>query len=70
MLPIINNQNRKFWNVALLSLEFSLTVELLQLLFKVGIFDVDDIIMNTIGGMIGYFCFFIVHKIYRSFHNT
>ncbi len=70
MLPIISNQNRKFWNVTFLSLEFSLTVELIQLLFKVGIFDVDDIIMNTIGGMIGYLCFFIAYKIYKSFRNT
>jgi len=70
MLPIISNQNRKFWNVTFLSLEFSLTVELIQLLFKVGIFDVDDIIMNTIGGMIGYLCFFIAFKIYKSFRNN
>jgi len=66
ILPILSKDNRKFWHVALLSFEFSLTVELLQLLFKVGIFDVDDIIMNTVGGMIGYLCFFIGHKIYRS----
>lgn len=69
MLPIINDKNRKFWIVALLSLEFSLAVELIQLVFKVGIFDVDDIIMNTIGGMLGYLCFFICHKIYKSYSN-
>ena len=69
VLPIISNKNRGFWNITLLSLEFSLTIELIQLLFKVGIFDVDDIIMNTIGGMIGYLCFFIGHKIYKSLSN-
>lgn len=69
VLPIISDKNRKFWNIALLSLEFSLTIELIQLLFKVGIFDVDDIIMNTIGGMIGYLCFFIGHKVYKSLSN-
>lgn len=69
VLPIISYKNRKFWNIALLSLEFSLTIELIQLLFKVGIFDVDDIIMNTIGGMIGYLCFFIGHKVYKSLSN-
>ena len=38
---------------------FTLTIELLQLAgmyygFNVRIFDVDDLIMNTLGGLIGY----------------
>ena len=32
----------------------SLLVELLQLVFKVGSFDVDDLLLNTIGGLLGY----------------
>lgn len=63
VLPIINRENRKFLNISLLSFEFSLTVELIQLFFKVGIFDVDDILLNTIGGIFGYICFVIFHKI-------
>lgn len=65
VLPIISVNNRKLLNITLLSFEFSLTVELLQLLFKVGIFDVDDLLMNTIGGMLGGICFLICHKIYK-----
>jgi glycopeptide antibiotics resistance protein len=65
VLPIISPQNRKFWNITFLSFEFSLTVELIQLLFKVGIFDVDDIFMNTVGGVIGYLCFYLCFQIYR-----
>ena len=34
--------------------ELSLLVELLQLVFKVGSFDVDDLLLNTIGGLLGY----------------
>lgn len=66
VLPIISRENRKLLNITLLSLEFSLTVELLQLIFKVGIFDVDDLLMNTLGGFIGGVCFIICHKIYKS----
>lgn len=69
VLPIISPDNRKLLNITLLSLEFSLTIELLQLIFKVGIFDVDDLLMNTIGGIIGGLCFFLARKMLRSFRR-
>lgn len=61
ILPIISSKNRKFINIFLLSLELTLTIEILQLIFKVGIFDVDDIFLNTVGGALGYFAFRICH---------
>lgn len=67
VLPIISPKNRKFINITLLSLELTITIEVMQLLLKVGIFDVDDIFMNTLGGIIGYICFFICYRLYRSF---
>ena len=66
VLPIISTANRKLLNITLLSLEFSLTIELIQLIFKVGIFDVDDILMNTLGGILGGICFLICHKLIKS----
>ncbi len=42
---------------------FSLTIEILQYLFYTGISDIDDIIFNVIGGMLG---FFIIDKIRRK----
>lgn len=39
--------------VTFLSFVFSLCIELTQLFMKIGIFDVDDLILNTLGGMIG-----------------
>lgn len=62
ILPIISPKNRRFINVALLSLELTLTIEILQYLLKVGIFDVDDIFLNTVGGVIGYLCYVICRK--------
>jgi glycopeptide antibiotics resistance protein len=67
LLPIISSDNRKLLNIALLSLLFSLTIESLQLVFKVGIFDVDDLLMNTIGGIIGYCIFWFFRFIYQNF---
>ncbi|SHK27440.1 Glycopeptide antibiotics resistance protein [Anaerocolumna jejuensis DSM 15929] len=66
VLPIISPDNRKLLNITLLSLEFSLTIELLQLIFKVGIFDVDDLMMNTLGGFLGGVCFILARKLLRS----
>lgn len=63
-LPIISEKSRNFFQVLILSFELSLTIELVQLAYKVGIFDVDDLFMNTLGGVIGYLCFAIAYKLY------
>ena len=42
-----------------------LLIELLQLVTKVGVFDVDDIIMNTTGTLIGYIVFRVSLSIAR-----
>ena len=61
-LPVFSERCKRFLNTVYYSLELSLLVELIQLITKVGSFDVDDIILNTLGGAIGY----IVYKIVRS----
>ncbi len=63
ILPIISPKNRKFFNIFLLSLELTLVIEVLQLVFRVGIFDVDDIFMNTLGGTLGYFLYMLCYQI-------
>lgn len=39
---------------------FSLCIEVVQLITKVGVFDVDDLILNTLGGLIGYLGYYIL----------
>lgn len=65
VLPIISPNNRKFLNITLLSFELTVTIEIMQLLLKVGIFDIDDIFMNTCGGILGYLCFYICYKVIK-----
>ena len=43
----------QFIKVVIMTLNISLIVELAQLISKVGSFDVDDLILNTLGGIIG-----------------
>lgn len=44
---------------------FTLSIETLQLVTRVGVFDVDDLMMNTFGGLAGWICFRIARMIYR-----
>lgn len=65
-LPFLSGKNRSFWKVTLLSFEVSLVVELIQLVTRVGCCDVDDMILNTLGGMLGYLCFKITWLWHRK----
>jgi glycopeptide antibiotics resistance protein len=69
LLPLLNKRYRKFFFVAFLGLLFSVSVEAVQLLLKVGIFDVDDILMNTIGGIMGYVSYKIYSSLLRRFFS-
>ncbi|MDW2796872.1 VanZ family protein [Clostridium boliviensis] len=62
-LPVISRRSRRFFNTMLLSLLFSLCIETTQLIFKVGSFDVDDMILNSLGGMLGYLLYKIIQHI-------
>jgi hypothetical protein len=51
----------------LYSFELSLVVELLQLVTKVGSFDVDDLMLNTLGGLFGFFVYCAAARGYAYF---
>lgn len=52
----------RWWQVVLLGLAFSLCIELLQLITKLGYADVDDLINNTLGAAIGWLCYKLILK--------
>ncbi|WP_099470039.1 VanZ family protein [Konateibacter massiliensis] len=66
MLPLLSTKLRRLLVVTLVSFELSLVIEVTQLVFKVGSFDVDDLVLNTIGGFIGFILYSIMVKIYRK----
>ena len=55
--------------MGILSFEISAVVEISQLIFRVGSFDVDDMILNTLGGLLGYFLFYTVIQGVRIFRS-
>ena len=59
-LPIVSRRSKKWYNTVIISFTFSLFVETIQLISRVGSFDVDDLLLNTTGGALGYLCFYLV----------
>lgn len=58
---------RSFLFVSVLGFLMSLAVETVQLLTKVGCFDVDDLFLNTVGVMLGYIIYYISKKLIGRF---
>ena len=58
---------RSFLFVTFLGFLFSLAVETVQLVTKVGCFDVDDLLLNTSGVVLGYVIYYICKKIIGVF---
>ena len=69
ILPVLKRSVRSFWKILLLSFEFSAVIEVTQLITKVGCFDVDDIILNTVGGVLGYILFAICNCLRRKYYG-
>lgn len=53
-------------SVTILAMAFSALIETTQLITKVGAFDVDDIILNTLGGFLGIVIFKMAKGIIRN----
>ena len=68
-LPVHSVRCRKFWCTVLYSFELSLSVEVLQLICKVGSFDVDDLILNTLGAALGYLAYRLIRRYFRRKHD-
>lgn len=53
---------KKLWQSGKIALVFSISVEMLQLLLRLGTFQLSDIFYNTVGGMIGGLMYCAVMK--------
>lgn len=63
IFPIISRRGKRWYNTFLLGFFLSFCIEITQLVFKVGSFDVDDLLLNTIGGILGFLCYKTVQEI-------
>ncbi|WP_425449281.1 VanZ family protein [Dethiothermospora halolimnae] len=54
LLPIVFGKCKSFKDTVMISVLFASSMEFLQYIFYLGVFDVDDIILNVIGAIIGF----------------
>ena len=54
LLPVISRRCRSFISCTLVGFVISFFIEGTQLIFRVGSFDVDDLMLNTLGVAIGF----------------
>lgn len=66
-VPLHVKKYRKCIVTVAISFLFSLMIECTQLVSKVGVFDVDDLMLNTLGGFLGYLCFAIAFYLYKRY---
>lgn len=57
-LPVMDQKFEKWYYVTGLGALVSFIVEIVQLITKTGCYDIDDVILNTLGAFIGYFIFY------------
>lgn len=69
ILPIILPQRKNGGWIVLAGFLMSLGVEMIQLFTKVGCFDVDDLILNTFGTLLGYLGFLLLNQIRRKHYG-
>ncbi|MCI8563047.1 MAG: VanZ family protein [Lachnospiraceae bacterium] len=66
VLPILSHRKWGVIRITIVSFLSSCVIEVVQLVTKLGSCDVDDIILNTLGGLTGYILFVVCSKIYRA----
>lgn len=57
LIPLSFHRVNRWWMIVLLGFGFSLSIETMQILFHRGWFDVDDILLNSLGALGGYFVY-------------
>lgn len=70
LCPLISQRYRSIKNTLLLALGVSLSIEILQLFTLYRATDIDDLITNVVGALIGYLCVQVVHKLVTRKSNA
>ncbi|WP_099974546.1 VanZ family protein [Lactobacillus terrae] len=65
-LPYLWSKNMKFYHIVIYGALISLSIETLQFFLATGVSDIDDVITNTIGAIVGYILYRAVHSITKK----
>lgn len=64
LLPFVREKKTTILTVLFYAFMFSFGIELFQLFSAFGAFDVDDLLLNSIGGLLGYLILVVNKKIF------
>ena len=65
-IPLVSEKTKRFWIVYLLGAGITCCIECFQLVTKRGVFELDDLLGNTAGTMIGYGIYRLVRYILKK----
>ena len=63
-LPVVTRFGERWYRTVFASFLMSLLIETLQLVFRIGSFDVDDILMNLLGTILSAALFFLLRALF------
>lgn len=63
LCPFISKSYQSVKGTFLIGSGLSLSIEIVQLFTQYRATDIDDLITNIIGSLVGYFCFKVIHKL-------
>ncbi|MGI2326865.1 VanZ family protein [Planococcus sp. YIM B11945] len=66
-LSFLFSRFRTFSKVMMIGFMVTVSIELLQFFLQLGQFDIDDILLNTIGALLGYFVYKSIRKVWNTF---
>ncbi|QNU65697.1 VanZ family protein [Ruminiclostridium herbifermentans] len=66
LLPIVFSKLNRMRKVIYVSFISALLIELMQYILRVGASDIDDVILNILGAVLGYWIMRCVRQIYKS----
>lgn len=69
LLPIVYGKGKTIKDSFFYILIFSFTIEAVQHFFNLGVFDIDDIILNVIGGVLGCLVYKLCIRILKIWHK-
>ena len=70
LLPFAWRKKHSVFLITAIGFLVSMAVETLQLVLGVGAFDVDDLILNTLGVIVGYILYKIGELLYRAINKN
>lgn len=65
LLPVLITAKPTLTKITAIGLSISLAFEVIQLITGLGIFDVDDLILNTFGTIVGFCCYKLFLTFFR-----